>query len=135
MVDITHLSWLAIAAATFVRMGIGMFWYHPKVFGSAWAASLNFRLESLEASGLDILKAALNALVTAFVLALFIEWTFVENFWQGALTGVWAAAGFVLTAMYSGVIWAKKPLATFFIDAGEQLLALALMGGVIGALT
>lgn len=129
-----HVSWLAVILAAVAQQVIGMVWYNPKVFGGVWAESLGMKIESLKCTTTQWISSVVIALVTAFVLALFIDWTGAGNLWEGAIIGLWAAIGFNVVPHYSAVVWAKKPVQTYIIDASCEVVIFVVMGAIIGAL-
>jgi hypothetical protein len=135
MVFGAHVSWPAVLLAGLAHMFVGMIWFHPKIFGNEWAESLDLRREDMEHSPKILGIEFLLGLLLAFVLALFIDWTTSLTSWEGASVGFWAALGFILTTLFSQVIWSKKPLKTFLIEAGSALTSLIVMGAIIGTLT
>ncbi len=129
------ISWLAVLLAAIASGFVGWFWYNPKVFGTIWAESQGFNLNELKMESTDMVKEFVSSLVTAFVLALFYDWTGGNGIKDGLLIGFWAAIGFQATCMYSGVIWAKTPLKTYLINTGAALITLLVMGAVISLLS
>lgn len=136
------VSWIAVFVAAIADMVIGMTWYNPKIFGEMRMKALNETCNMPNASAAcpgpgakELISGFLVALLTAFVLALFIGWTASETSWEGAVIGFFAALGFIVTTHYSGVIWSKKPLTAFYIDAAYSLIALTIMGGLIGLIS
>lgn len=130
-----NVSWLAILLAALAYMVMSMIWFHPKMFGEKWARSVGIGLEYLKPDTKSIVAEAFLALIVAFVLALFIDWTGSLTSWNGAVIGFWAFIGFVLTTQYSQVIWSKKPLQAFILEAGCMLATLIIMGALIGMLS
>lgn len=129
------ISWTAVLLAGVAGFLSGWFWYHPKVFGAAWAKSLGLDMSNMKCETSDLLKGFLNTLFTAFVLALFYHWTGGNGLWNGAVIGFWAAIGFAATSHMSGVIWEKRPLETFWITTGGCIFSLVIMGAVIGLIS
>lgn len=125
-------SWIAVIAASLVSGCIGWLWYSPRVFGEAWADSLGFSLDQLKMQPLDLVKEFASALIKAIVLAELMNWTGQNSIWNGLVLGFWCSVGFIATAQYSAVIWARLPLKTYFINSGASIVSLTLMGGVIG---
>lgn len=129
------ISWLAVFIATLSSGFVGWFWYNPKVFGTAWADSQGFQLESLKMHPLDLAKEMGSSLITAIVLAMFYDWSGSQGLWDGLVIGFWAGLGFVATSQFSAVIWAKLPLKTYLINAGAAIVTLMVMGAIIGLIT
>lgn len=129
------VSWLAVLLAAAAGFLAGWYWYHPKVFGTAWAKSVGFNIADMKCESSDLLKGFANNLLIAFVLALFFNWTGGRGLWDGAVIGFWSAIGFVATSHIAGVIWEKRPMTTFWITTGGSLFALVIMGAVIGLIS
>lgn len=129
------ISWLAVLVGAIAQMGLGMLWYHPSVFGHTWATSLGFKMEMMEPKLADFAAAAIVAFITSLTMALFVDWTDSQTSLSGAGLGFSAGLGFVVTRLYSQVIWAKRPLVAFLIDSGNSLATLTLVGSLIGMLT
>lgn len=72
-------------------------------------------------------------LLIAFVLHLFLSHLGADTLHQGAAWGFHAWLGFALPIGFTANLYSDKPLATFLIDAGYQLVYLTAMGAILGA--
>lgn len=118
---------IAVILAACVNIVLGGVWYHPKVLGTLWADAHGFKVIDLKASGLNYFGAFVVGLVMSWMLG-----TLFSTFEVTTLSGkmgvsffVWL--GFIATTHFSGVIWAKKTLESYFIDAGFFLVSLEAM--------
>lgn len=125
----------AVFASGIVAALIGYIWYHPKVFGGAWARMSGLTPEMQEKARkrmpvmalIGFLAATLVAYVMSYVSA---AWGFYD--WQGALQlGFWCWAGFIAPVMLGTVLWEQKSFKLYLINALYWLLVLIVMAQFI----
>ena len=129
---IDYLSVPVAAAAAFVVGGI---WYGP-LFGKAWMRAFNMN----EADIAGMSKGRMAALYgAAFVLTMVpaaaLEFLLVAagDPLFGALNGLGFALGFIAPFTVIQYLFEGRPAAAFFINAGYSVVAMTIMGAVIGA--
>ncbi|MEX0696849.1 MAG: DUF1761 domain-containing protein [Dongiaceae bacterium] len=127
------VSWIAVIVAAVVRIAIGAVWYAPPVFGKQWQVATGVEQGPSEMPQ-AIAVQALGSLVMAYVLAQVIGHYETDGLLAGALVGILMWVGFVATIMLPGVLFEKRSLGFFGIYSGYQLVTLAIMGAIIGAL-
>lgn len=124
MLDILEVDYLSVLIAGIVSMLLGGIWYHTSCFGKKWAAAHNYDISCLKGDFWSYLLALINSLIIAWMFAVFYNALGISSL----LGAIWLAFltwfGFVATTQFSGVVWAKKPLNAYFIDAGFFLCAL-----------
>lgn len=122
----------AVLAAALLTFAIGGLWYSPLLFAKAWMRETGLTEERTRQAPMARVFgfSALAALVMAFNLAAFIGPKASLGF--GLFAG--AAAGIGWVAMSLGVIYLfeQRSLKLWLIDAGYQVVAYTLMGGLIG---
>ena len=121
----------AIVASGFAAVLLGMIWYHPKIFGGAWA-HLSGMTPEMQATGkrrmpimgfLAFLAAMLVAYVMTYVSA---AWGFYN--WTGGLQlGLWIWLGFVAPTMLGMVLFEQKPFRLYLINVFYWLVTLLVM--------
>jgi hypothetical protein len=125
----------AIVASGIAAVLLGMIWYHPKVFGGAWARMSGITPEMQERSKkkmplmafFGFLAAMLVAYVMTYVSA---AWGFYN--WIGGLQlGFWCWLGFVAPPMLGMVLWEMKPFRLYLINALYWLVTLIVMAQFI----
>lgn len=126
---------LSILLAGFSNVILGMIWYNPKVFGTAWMRMINITPEQAE---LGKKRMPLMAFF-GFVAAVFMAW--VLSIMQtafgvfdvlGALdVGFWIWAGFVAPILLGTVLWETKPFKLYLINALYWLLAILTMSAIL----
>jgi hypothetical protein len=127
-----HISALALLAATFIRMAVGMVWYSPVLFGPAWMRLTNrnpgqMKKEMGTAMPLDLLAS----FVMAFALVHVVRYASADNFPKGAIVGFVCWLGFIAASHLAGVLYEKRPLKLYVINMSGQLISLILMAGVL----
>ena len=132
------VNYLAIIVAAIVAYAIGAFWYSPAGFGTKWTKLMNFKKKDIKkAKEKGMTKAyigtGINQLITAGVLAYFIQSLNMVTLQQGAIVGLWAFIGFYATTLMGGVFWENKPWGLYYLNAGHALVSLVVMGAIIGA--
>lgn len=124
-----YLGILLAAGSAFVLGGL---WYGP-LFGKLWAEQSQLIGERLEKRKIPVV------FITAFILSLIASFTlanFVGEDYSavaGAMAG--AAAGIGWTATFFGIVYLfeARTFKHFAINAGYAIIALTLMGTIIGA--
>lgn len=136
------INWFAVLAAGISAFVLGGIWYSPKLFGTAWMKDNNLSIEQLRQGNFAKIYgwAFILSLIAAVNLAMFLSDTPDEctgvcahhttigtGAMYGALAGLWV---FCFVAIHG--LFERKPARLFFINGGYALVALALMGAIIG---
>ncbi len=127
------VSITATVVVAIVGMVVGMTWYSPKFFGTEWARLVGLDISDpnmKKGMGALMLKGFISQLIMAHVLGFFVLAMTATSFADGAWVGVWAWLGFVATVTFGSVLWEKRPVKLFYINAAHSLLVLVLMGGI-----
>lgn len=134
MPDVTINYMAVIAAALLGGMGLGFFWYGP-LFAKPWMKLVGVSQSTMNKAGMGKTYAisTLGSLVMAYVLAHIVSLMNATTFVGGLQAGFWMWLGFIAPSMLNGVLFEKKPLKLYQIDAGYQLVALLLMGVVLAS--
>jgi hypothetical protein len=133
------VSWTAIFLATLAAMVIGWLWYGP-LFGKQWMKAVGLKKKDVEKGSWWPMVAMLGlALAQAVILAHFIAYA--SNFYfdfdgwvVGALTGLWAFAGFVAPVLISNTMFAKGSTELLKINLGNQFVTLLVIGIILGSI-
>jgi hypothetical protein len=128
-----NLNWLALVVAAVSAFVLGGLWYSPVMFAKRWMKESGVTEESARNSNMFKVfgLAFLLSLVAAFFLALFIGPSAGAHF--GALAGFMAGLGWVFTFMGISYLFERRSLAHFLINAMYSVVALTVMGLIIGA--
>ena len=127
---INHLAVLVAAISTFLLGGL---WYSPSVFGKMWLKENGLTEEQLR--NRNVAKvfgiAFLLALISAYNLVMFLGPN--ATIETGGLYGFLAGIGWVATFVGTHYVFEKKSFTLFLINAGYSVVALTLMGIILGA--
>ena len=127
------LNWLAVLAAGVSAFILGGIWYSPALFGKAWMKENNMSLEQVQKGNKAKIFgwSFILSLVMAVNLAMFVsdpKTDFTMTIVYGLLTGVWIFCGIAIVALFE-----HRSARYIFINGGYMLVALTLMGAIIGA--
>jgi hypothetical protein len=133
------VSWLAIFLATLAAMVIGSIWYGP-LFGKQWMKAVGLKKKDVQGdSWLPMVAMVGLALAQAVILAHFIAYA--SNFYfdfdgwvVGALTGLWAFAGFVAPVLISNTMFSKGSTELLKINLSNQFVTLLVIGVILGSI-
>ncbi|MCC6887058.1 MAG: DUF1761 domain-containing protein [Hyphomicrobiales bacterium] len=134
------VNYLAVLIAAAAGWGVGAIWY--MTLANPWMAAVGTTKEAIEASRRQpggwlphlfaLAACAIMALVLAGVIGhLGPGHVTLRN---GVVSGLFCWLGFVITTLLVNYSFAKRPRMLLLIDGGYWLLALALMGAIIGAM-
>ncbi len=128
---------LLLLAAGVANIVLGMIWYNPRVFGTAWMRMSNITPEQAERGK----KRMWLSSIVAFLAAMWLAWVMSFVFAafgvyeaSGALdVSFWLWAGIAAPLMLGSVLWEAKPFRLFLINAGYWLVAFVVIGLVLVA--
>jgi hypothetical protein len=128
------VNWLAVSCAALAKFAIGGVWYAPPVFGPRWGALVGVTPDGFRARMLPAMLTDLVAgFVLAWVLANVLKFTGAVGLIPGARVSFFLWLGFVATPLLSTTVYEGRPIVLFAINAGYWLVAMLVMGGLIGA--
>jgi len=130
----SQINWLSVLLATFVGFFVlGGLWYGP-LFGRAWMKAFGFTEEDL--AGRNMLKIFALSFLLAFIaavnLAMFIGAD--AGVLVGVMAGFFAGFGWVATLLGILYLFEQRSMKAFLINAGYCVVALTLMGAILGAM-
>lgn len=129
------INYWAVLAAAIVNMAVGAVWYSRLLFGQEWAKLIGKKIEDLRGNANQgYMLSAIGALVQAYILAHFVQYTGSATFSEGMVTGFWLWLGFVAVVMAMNTVFAGRSWRLWRIDAGYFLVVLVLNGGLLATL-
>jgi hypothetical protein len=129
------MSPILILASGIAGVLIGMVWYNPKVFGTAWMRMANITPEQAEKGQkrmpLMAIIGFLAAMFMAWVLSVVLQ-TFGAYDWLSAAdVAFWIWAGFVAPILLGSFLWESKPFTLYLINASYWLVTLLVMSVIL----
>jgi len=126
------VNWLAVLVAGISAFVLGGVWYSPALFGKAWMTENNMTVDDVKRGnkGKIFGWSFILSLVMAANLGMFIstpDMNLSQGLMYGALTGVWIFCGIAIVGLFE-----HKSARYIFINGGYMIVALTLMGAIIG---
>ncbi|HEY3403185.1 MAG TPA: DUF1761 domain-containing protein [Ohtaekwangia sp.] len=127
------LNYWAVLVAALSTFLIGGIWYSPAVFGKAWMRENGFTEESMKNSNMVKIfgLAFFLGLIASINLAMFLGPE--TDVMMGAFYGFLAGFGWVATFVGTHYLFERKSFKLFLINAGYSVVAMTVMGVIIGA--
>jgi len=130
--QITHPNILAVIVMALVYMGIGGLWYSKDLFGKMWAECCGHgKDKECKPSTKCYVGCLIVAFIAAYVLGCFINMSQAMTTGEGIKVALLAWLGFSATTQFSSVLWGKKHLKAYFIDAGFTLVMFIIWGAIL----
>ncbi len=130
-----EINIVAVVIATVASMAIGFAWFSPVLFGKTWLRLVGL---SEEDAGEGAMPAILGSLVATIVLlvimSIFIDIAQADDVATGALIGFLIWLGFVATTSVTNLLFSRRPLKLWLIEAGDHLVAMIVAGAIIGVM-
>ncbi|HLD05186.1 MAG TPA: DUF1761 domain-containing protein [Candidatus Nanoarchaeia archaeon] len=128
---------LSILIAAIAGIVIGGLWYGP-LFGKTWIKLMGITPKQIKeckkkSMGKSYAMCFIGQVITAYVLSMFIQIVGAKTAPSGAMIGFWAWLGFTAMSQLNIVIWEGKSWQLFWLNALHYLVALLVMGGILGA--
>jgi Protein of unknown function (DUF1761) len=127
------VNWIAVLAAAVSCFMLGGIWYSPALFGKAWMTENSLTVQQVQAGnkarifGWSFVLSSIMAVNLAMFLAS-PEIDLKMGITYGMLTGLWVFCGIAIVALFE-----QKSSKYIFINGGYFLVALTIMGAIIGA--
>jgi Protein of unknown function (DUF1761) len=127
------INYWAVVVAAIVPMVLGALWYSPALFARPWMRAVGRAEAEMSGMGLGYVLSALAAVLGSYALARIERWAQVDDLWNGVLVGLLVWVGFVAPVLAVTTYFGGRPRVLWFINAGYQLVSLAIMGAILGA--
>ena len=131
--EMSAVNWLAVAVAGISAFVLGGVWYSPALFGKAWMKENKMTVEDVQKGNKAKIFgwSFILTLLMAVNLAMFLndpKINFEMGIVYGLLTGLWIFCGIAIVALFE-----HKSARYIFVNGGYMLVALGMMGAIIGA--
>lgn len=136
------INWFAVLVAGISAFVLGGVWYSPALFGKAWMKENNFTEEDVKKGNAAKIYgwSFLLSLIIAANLGMYLadspascpaecaqKTDLVWGLTAGFLSGLWPFCGLAIVSLFE-----QRSARYIFINGGYLLIALTLMGGIIG---
>ena len=134
--ELPEINILAILAAALVEVVVGAIWFNaPFAFNKQWLAGIGKTAEQVreEASHMALVVAVVGAIITAFVMALFIGWMGINTLVNGLIIGFLIAVGFSANSAFIKDQFERRPMSLTLINGLHDVVIFTIMGGILAA--
>jgi Protein of unknown function (DUF1761) len=130
-----YINYWAVIVSAVAQMVIGSLWYGP-LFGKMWMAEMNYtseKMASMKQKGMGMLYAAqaVGSLVTAYVLAHFVDYLAVTTIGGALQLALWIWLGFFVTTALGLVLWEGRSKTFFYVNVAYHLISLAVVASIL----
>lgn len=133
---LNQLNWIAVLAGTVAAFATGALWYSKALFLEPWMKGAGLSKKDVENP--NMLKTMgggfVSTLVSAIALAVVYDVLALDGVLDGLLLGVLVALGFVVSNKLMHTLFEMKPNSYILVTSAGDVVALGVMGAVIGLL-
>lgn len=130
------VNYIAVIVSGVVYFMLGGLWYSPVLFAKPWLKAIGKTPEEIKAQCNPVpgyILSFIGSLLTAFMLAVAINYVGAASLIDGAKIGFYIWLGFVITTQVPHSFFENRPKGLLLIYAGYTLVAFVIMGGILGA--
>ena len=129
-----YINHLAVFVCALLSLVAGALWYSPLLFLKPWQRMSGVTDDQMRGGmAKGMLTWIIGALLMTFILAHAVYYAGAHSAAVGAAVGFANWLGFVLVVQLDDWAAAKRPTAFLAINAGSNLVALVIMGAILGA--
>ena len=129
------VNWLAVIVTAVISMAVGAAWYSPLLFSKRWMSIMAKDRGEPVTMGEGVAKLYIinfvGAFLLAYILARFVGYRGAASLGQGALTGIMAWVGFVITTSLGGILFERRPFGLYAINNAFHFVTMAIGGAVL----
>jgi Protein of unknown function (DUF1761) len=124
---------LALGALHFL---IGGFWYSPAGFAAVWMRGLGIMRQDIDEARINVAAGLLVSAAASLAQVVVLVWVLQRaesvTALEGAFIGIAVAFAFSFLPMLKDRVWAARAWSVILVDAGYEMFAAALIGGLAG---
>ncbi len=129
-----QVNWLAVVVATVAGFALGSLWYSTMLFGKPWMKLVGIKPKDMKSA--NATRAYVGVGFLAFVLAtamgVLMSALVFDTWMQGLVLGVLVSVVFSAVPRAIHLLFERRSKRLFLINAGYDLVFLALAGVIIG---
>ena len=128
-----HINYLAVLVAGVVIFTLGGLWYSPLLFAKRWVALQGRTMEDMSngANPVMYVQVFVCGLITAWVLAILLQFLPVLDVMRGVKLAILCWLGFTAVTSYGTALFSMKPKALWAIDTAFNLVSFVLAAVVL----
>jgi hypothetical protein len=135
--DFSNINYLAVLVGGIAAFAFGALWYSPLLFSKTWQKEIG--MSEADLAGANMVKIFGTSLLLMLVMSMGMSITLrghetsEVNVMTGLMHGLYIGIMFVATSVGINILYQRKSLTLWLIDAGYQVIMLVIMGAIIGA--
>ncbi len=127
------VNWLAVMVAAAIYLSVGRLWYSRLLFGTRWLELTSAPQERIATGAArPLIIDSVMSLIVAIILSSQIHFIRADGALGGAIVGLANWLGFSFTAHAALFVREGRPLQLVAIDSGCNLVALVVIGTLLG---
>ncbi len=126
----SDINYLAILVVWIVHIVIGLIWFRPELFGKEWSRITG---KELKPAKKWLIPGLIGHVLMVFALVILFKLTDSNTGFSGLFIGLLTWIGFVVPMESGELVWEKIPFRLFLLRTGNQLIAIAVSGFILGA--
>jgi hypothetical protein len=128
-----QLNYIAIVVSGMLVFALGGLWYSPLFFAKPWMSVIGKTGEELKkgAKPGNYIIALMQGLISAYILAIFIEFARASTVEDGAWVGFMCWFGFAGITSFVHGMFSQRPLKLWAIDTGYTLVSFVMSGIIL----
>lgn len=135
MVVAVTINYLAVLVSAVASMIVGSLWYGP-IFGKIWISLSGFTKADMEAAkkkgmGKTYFLAFIFSLITAYVLAHFVDYLEATTITLGFIAAFWIWLGFIVPVQSGMFLWEGKSFKLYFLNIAYHIVNLFVMSAIL----
>lgn len=127
------INFWSVLVAGIAAMVVGFIWYMPKVMGGMWMKAIGKTEDMIKTEWKPTMFfwTFLLALLTAYILAHFIQLVGADSLADAMAVAFWAWLGFVITVVAMNAMYEKRSAQLVIVNAGYQLVTMLIMSVIL----
>lgn len=133
---LVELNWLSVALGAVAAFAVGAIWYSDAAFGKAWMKGAGLTKKDTQSGNMGVIMGGglILTFISAAALSVLLNVLALDGVVNGALLGALVAVGFVVSNKKMHMLFEQKPKDYMMITLLGDVVALSVMGAVLGAL-
>lgn len=129
------INYWAVLVSALAMIVLGALWYSPILFGNYWMKLMGYTHEHMKSHKKEAMRgyvvSFIFTLLTAYILAHFLQYTDASTVADGMKTAGWLWLGFVVPTSAGSFLWENKAFSLFIINIAHSLVGMLIMSAIL----
>jgi hypothetical protein len=130
---LNEVNWIAVLVAALAAFFVGSIWYMKQMFGKRWQKEIGLTDKDIKKANMPKLMGIsfITVIISALSISVLVQVLVLDTALQGALLGVMVAVGLIGANKLMQVQYEQRSWTYWFIVAGYDVVAYAIMGAIL----